>query len=72
MEEPNESNQHQQNVRIIMRQTEYTMEDADDLLKKHGSVEKCIEEYLGIKKNRPTSPVSTNQSIYKSIREWMN
>ena len=32
---------------------------------------KCIEEYLGVTKKHECHSMSTNQAIYKSIREWM-
>jgi hypothetical protein len=54
---------------IIMRQTTYTKEEAEILFDKLGSIEKCIEHYLGIKpKGEPT--ISTNQKIFKSIRDF--
>lgn len=56
-------------IGIIMRQTNYTKEEAETLFKELGSVDKCIEQYLGIKpKGEPT--ISTNQKIFKSIRDF--
>ena len=55
---------------IIVRQTSYTREDALELLKKHGSVEEVIKDYLGVEKKVDTS-VSTNQGIFKSIRKFL-
>lgn len=55
---------------IIVRQTSYTREDAIELLKKHGSVEEVIKDYLGVEKKVDTS-VSTNQGIFKSIRKFL-
>ena len=55
---------------IIVRQTSYTREDALELLKKHGSVEEVIKVYLGVQKKVDTS-VSTNQGIFKSIRNFL-
>ena len=56
-------------IAIIMRQTTYTKEEAYTLFKELGSVEKCIEHYLGIKpKGEPD--ISTNQKIFKSIRDF--
>ncbi len=57
-------------IDIILRQTTYTREDALELLKKHGSIEEVIKDYLGIKKKTETS-VSTNQGIFKSIRKFL-
>lgn len=64
----NEVNENQ-DIDIIMRQTSYTREEATQLLNDLGSVEKCIKHYLGIKpKEEPN--LSTNQKIFKSIRDF--
>ena len=56
-------------IKIIMRQTTYTREESETLLLELGSVEKCIAHYLGIKpKGEPQ--LSTNQKIFKSIRDF--
>jgi len=57
-------------LNIIVRQTSYTREVASELLKKHGSVEEVIKDYLGVQKKVETS-VSTNQGIFKSIRKFL-
>ena len=62
----------QENIKIIRRQTDYNLEQAEEALVRNKSVEKCIEEFLGVKKNIEPKNISTNQAIYKSIREWMN
>jgi hypothetical protein len=59
-------------IKIIMRQTDYNEEQARESLIRNNTIEKCIEEYLGTIKKPDTKPVSTNQAIYKTIREWMN
>ena len=57
------------NITILMRQTSYTREESIKLLNDLGSVEKCIQHYLGIKpKEEPV--LSTNQKIFKSIRDF--
>lgn len=57
------------NITILMRQTSYTREESINLLNQLGSVEKCIQHYLGIKpKEQPV--LSTNQKIFKSIRDF--
>uniref|UniRef100_A0A6C0D434 Uncharacterized protein n=1 Tax=viral metagenome TaxID=1070528 RepID=A0A6C0D434_9ZZZZ len=56
-------------IAIIMRQTTYTKEEAEILFDNLGSVEKCIEHYLGIKP-RGEPAISTNQKIFKSIRDF--
>ena len=55
---------------IIMRQTTYTREEATKLLSELGSIEKCIKHYLGIKPKEDPN-LSTNQKIFKSIREFI-
>jgi len=57
-------------IDIIVRQTSYTREVALELLKKHGSVEEVIKEYLGVTKKVETC-VSTNQGIFQSIRKFL-
>jgi hypothetical protein len=57
-------------VNIIIRQTSYTRERSLELLKLHGTVEEVIKEYLGITK-KVEEPVSTNQGIFKSIRNFL-
>ena len=57
------------NIQIIMRQTTYTREETIHLLNELGTVEKCIKQYLNIKpKEEPN--LSTNQKIFKSIRDF--
>lgn len=76
--EPEKSNQEKQEeikqnmLKVIMRQTDYDLEKAEESLCKYGTVEKCIEEYLGVVSVLKTKQLTTNQAIYKSIREWMN
>jgi len=65
-----EQDEIEEEIVIILRQTSYTREVAIELLKKHGSVEEVIKEYLGIKKKEDI-PVSTNQGIFKSIRNFL-
>jgi len=63
------TNEFQDDINILMRQTTYTKEEAIKLLNDLGSVEKCIQHYLGIKpKEEPN--LSTNQKIFKSIRDF--
>uniref|UniRef100_A0A6C0EXX4 UBA domain-containing protein n=1 Tax=viral metagenome TaxID=1070528 RepID=A0A6C0EXX4_9ZZZZ len=58
-------------VEILRRQTTYTKEEALLLLTENkGDIEKCISIYLGIKP-KPEPEISTNQKIFKSIREFI-
>jgi hypothetical protein len=62
-------NENENEIKIIMRQTTYTKEEAEKLLLDLGSVENCIAHYLGIEpKGEPQ--LSTNQKIFKSIRDF--
>lgn len=70
----NENNVNDLNINddidVIMRQTTYTRQEAYALFSELGSVEKCIHHYLGIKpKEEPH--LSTNQKIFKSIRDFI-
>jgi hypothetical protein len=56
-------------IEIIMRQTTYTKEEAEKLFIKLGTVEKCIYYYLDIKPKEEVK-LSTNQKIFKSIRDF--
>jgi hypothetical protein len=55
----------------IMRQTNYTREEAMVSLEKNKSVEGCIKEYLGVPKKKEES-ISVNQGIFKSLREFID
>jgi hypothetical protein len=61
----------EEDIKIIMRQTSYTKEEALESLSRNKTIEKCIEEYLGTNKKTSDSNLSTNQAIYKSIRDWL-
>ncbi len=58
-------------VAVLMRQTQYTREEAEAALQRNPSIEVCIKEYLEIKE-KPPEPVSVNQGIFKSIREFID
>lgn len=55
-------------VAILMRQTTYTREECIEMLNQY-SLEECISIYLQIKKS-PPKPSTTNQNIFKAIREF--
>lgn len=55
-------------VAILMRQTTYTRAECVEMLG-HYTLEECIAIYLQIKKPQP-KPSTTNQNIFKSIREF--
>jgi hypothetical protein len=58
-------------VAILMRQTQYTREEAEAALQRNVSIEACIKEYLEVKE-KPVEPVSVNQGIFRSIREFID
>jgi|LakMenE18May11ns_1017448.scaffolds.fasta_scaffold7730338_1 hypothetical protein len=60
----------EEEINIIVRQTSYSREKSLELLKLHGTVEDVIKDYLGITK-KVEQPVSTNQGIFKSIRNFL-
>ena len=62
---------YESNLKVIMRQTNYDREMAINSLKKNGTIDKCIEEYLEVKPAE-VAVKSTNQNIYSSIRNWMS
>ena len=61
-----------ENIAIILRQTDLTEDEAKTRLENHsGDYVKVLEEYYGIKKKvKPTSTI--NQQIYKEIRSVMD
>ena len=65
-----EQDEKDEEVDIIVRQTSYSREIALEMLKKHGTIEEVIKDYLGVTKKTETS-VSTNQGIFKSIRKFL-
>jgi len=57
-----------EDYKILMRQTNYTEEEAKEkLLTK--TLDECIKEYLGIV-NKEEVKGTTNQNIFKVIREF--
>ena len=56
------------NAQILMRQTTYTLEECNELLKTK-TVEQCIKDFLGIIEKKDEGG-TTNQKIFRSIREF--
>lgn len=52
---------------ILMRQTTYTLEECNDMLKSK-TLEQSIKDFLGIVEKKDERG-STNQKIFRSIRE---
>jgi hypothetical protein len=55
----------------IMRQTNYTKEEALLSLERNKTVEASIKEYLGIPE-KIDKPISVNQGIFKSLRDFID
>jgi hypothetical protein len=64
-----ETDQINEKIQVILRQTDYTEEMALEKLKDNNFDEiKTIKSYFGIKEKKPTQIKSVNQEIYKQIR----
>lgn len=60
------------NFKIVMRQTNYTKDEAEEALKKYNNnVIQVIENYMEIQEKEPVK-LTTNQGIYAEIRELMS
>jgi hypothetical protein len=57
-------------IKMLMRQTTYTREEAIASFEKNKTIDKCIEEYLGYEKKE--IPITTNQAIFKTIRDFFS
>jgi len=68
-----ETNQIEEKIQKILRQTDYTYEQAREKLqeKKFDEIA-TIKAYLGISEKTPTEIKSINQEIYKQIRYRLN
>ena len=58
-------------IACLMRQTNYTEEEATLSLERNKTLEAAIKEYLGVVKKEPV-PISVNQGIFKSIRDFID
>lgn len=58
-------------IAVVMRQTQYTREEAEASLQRNSTIEACIKEYLEVKE-KPSESVTVNQGIFKSIREFID
>jgi hypothetical protein len=60
-------------IQKILRQTDYTEEQAREKLKNNDNCEiKTIKEYLGIPERKDSKIISVNQEIYKQLRHKLN
>lgn len=63
------------NIKIVMRQTDYDKSKAESKLLEHDNDVQCvIMEYMGVnmteKKKQEESSMTMNQKIFKSIRDF--
>jgi hypothetical protein len=58
-------------IACLMRQTNYTEEEATQSLERNKTIENAIKEYLGVVKKEP-EPITVNQGIFKSIRDFID
>tara|TARA_B100001063_G_scaffold19978_1_gene15361 strand:+ start:348 stop:551 length:204 start_codon:yes stop_codon:yes gene_type:complete len=56
------------NIDVLMRQTNYTKEKCIEMLKTN-TLEECISIFLDIQTETKEENLSTNQKIFKAIRE---
>ena len=56
------------NIDVLMRQTNYTKEKCIEMLKTN-TLEECISIFLDIQTETKEENLSTNQKIFKVIRE---
>ena len=68
------NNEIQEKVEMILRQTDYSEEEAKNKLKEHNYNHiSVIKSYLGItEKKAPVSQKSINQEIYKQLRHKLD
>ena len=68
-----ETDQIATKVHVIMRQTDYTEEIANEKLKECNFDEiKVLKNYFGIQDKQPVAINSVNQEIYKQIRHRLD
>ena len=68
-----ETSKIDEKIELILRQTNYSKEEAFEKLKENGFDEvKAIRYYFGIPDKKPESVNSINQEIYKQIRYRLN
>ena len=66
---------NEEHINMIMRQTDYTRETAQQKLQEHNNnMIDVIREYMAppVKATAPSSSKSVNQQIYKEIRGMMD
>ena len=76
MADSNTNTEQQTHIEVILRQTDYTFEQAREKLSEHNNdYMAVIRSYLkqGLTSTNPIAkPLSMNQQIYKEIRSFMD
>ena len=68
-----ETDQIDEKIQKVMRQTDYSENMAREKLKEHNFDEiSTIKSYLGITEKKPLPVKSVNQEIYKQMRSRLN
>jgi hypothetical protein len=69
-----ETDQLEAKIQVILRQTNYTTEEAREKLNKFNfNEEEVIRDYFGItEKKNPEKITSLNQGIYKQLRGYLD
>ena len=68
-----ETDQIDEKIQKVMRQTDYSENMAREKLKEHNFDEiATIKSYLGITEKKPLPVKSVNQEIYKQLRSKLN
>ena len=68
-----ETDQIEEKVQKILRQTDYTEEGAREKLKEHNYDEiRVIKSYLGIAEKKAPVVTSVNQEIYRQLRHKLD
>lgn len=64
-----ETDKIEEQIQIILRQTNYSEEDAREKLKQHNYDHlKVIKSFLGVTEKKALPPKSVNQEIYRQLR----
>lgn len=73
MSSQSQQTSYQDKIQMILNQTELTEKQTEDLMKKHNNdYIKVIEEYMNVPDKPSPKDLTTNQEIYKQIREFMD
>lgn len=73
MSSENQQTSYDDKIQIIMNQTSLTKEQCEEHMKKHNNdYIKVIEDYMKVPPKPKPKDLTTNQEIYKQIRDFMD